>query len=273
MKNGIFLLVLLMSLVINRSVACPTIDSINVTPATCLNTADGMIVINISGGTAPFQFSIDGGTTFNASNTYTNLAPGTYIIVVQSAAPCSVIDTVTVGASSFLSASLSVSTISGFFPLTVDFSNSSFSFSSSQWDFGDGTPVVSVTDTSHTFTSAGTYTTTLTVTDGACTSTATVIITVGGTSSLTIPNVFSPNLDDINDIFQPAGVGIKIMTATIYNRYGEIVHVWNGPNGFWDGFTFPSGIKCSEGTYYYEIYAEGYDGVVYDEKGILTLLR
>jgi len=273
MKNGIFLVIFLFLSGIHISKACPTIDSINITPSTCLYTADGSLVINISGGTGPFQFSIDGGQTLSASNTFTNLAPGTYIIVVESSLPCTVLDTVTVGAGSFLSASISVSSTSGFIPMTVDFTNSSFSFSGSQWDFGDGTGTVNAADTSHTYTTAGTYTATLSVSDGACTSTATVIITVNGTSSMIIPNVFSPNNDDVNDFFYPDAIGIKTMNGIIYNRYGEIVYEWNGTKGSWDGYTFPAGVPCPAGTYYYEIHAEGSDGVVYDEKGILTLLR
>lgn len=273
MKRGVFLVVFLMSFGADLSKACPILDSINVTPSTCLYTTDGSLVINISGGTGPFQFSIDGGQTYSATNTFTNLSPGTYFIVIESSLPCTVIDTVTVGANSFLSASITVSDISGFIPMTVDFINSSFSFSGSQWDFGDGAGAIIAVDTSHTYSTAGTYTTTLSVTDGVCTSTATVIITVGGTSSLIIPNVFSPNNDDVNDYFKPSGIGIKTMTCVIYNRYGETVHQWNGNEGSWDGYTFPSGVPCPDGTYYFEIYAEGYDGVVYDQKGYLTLLR
>lgn len=273
MKNRFFLVVFLILSGLNFSGACPVIDSINITPSTCLYTADGILVINISGGTAPFQFSIDGGQTFSASNTFTNLAPGTYFIVIESSLPCTIIDTATIGASSFLSAAIGVSSTSGFIPMSVDFTNESFSFTGSQWDFDDGTAPVSAVDTNHIYTTAGTYTTILTVTDGSCTSTDSVIITVKGTSSMTIPNVFSPNYDDVNDFFQPDAIGIKTMTCIIYNRYGEVVHEWNGTKGSWDGYTFPAGVPCPEGTYYYEIYAEGYDSVIYDEKGILTLLR
>lgn len=50
---------------------------------------------------------------------------------------------------------------SGCAPLTVNFSNTSNNGLSFVWNFGDGSPVVSSFDATHTFTAAGTYTVTL----------------------------------------------------------------------------------------------------------------
>jgi len=67
-----------------------------VTDQTCGNT-DGQIVVNsVSGGSGPFQYSINGGA-FQASNTFSNLTAGTYIIRVDDAAGCiQIVDTVVV---------------------------------------------------------------------------------------------------------------------------------------------------------------------------------
>ncbi len=60
--------------------------SVVTTPASCAGN-DGSIVINPS-GTGPFQFSIDGGTTNQVSNTFNGLASGTYTVSVMDANGC-----------------------------------------------------------------------------------------------------------------------------------------------------------------------------------------
>jgi PKD repeat protein len=63
-----------------------TVTNVPVQP-TCAGN-DGQITITAS-GTGPFQYSINNGTTFQASNIFTGLAPGTYPIVVTNSSGCS----------------------------------------------------------------------------------------------------------------------------------------------------------------------------------------
>lgn len=67
----------------------PTAISISssTTPATCGST-DGQITITATGGTGSLQYSIDGGSTFQANGTFTGLGSGAYSIVVQDANSC-----------------------------------------------------------------------------------------------------------------------------------------------------------------------------------------
>lgn len=66
---------------------------------------------------------------------------------------------------------------------------------------------------------------------------------------LIIPNIFTPNADNINDTFiiehLPEGA-----TVQIYNRWGALVAEWNKPDGSWDGRT-KGGSQVSAGVYYY----------------------
>jgi hypothetical protein len=64
--------------------------------------SDGSITLNVSGGTAPYQFSTDGGTTWQASNTLSNLAEGFYIIHVKDANGCMQIICVILGDSNVI---------------------------------------------------------------------------------------------------------------------------------------------------------------------------
>jgi hypothetical protein len=55
-----------------------------VTPTTCLNPT-GKITVSVSGGVAPYQYSVDNGVNYISANVFTDLAPETYNIRVRDA--------------------------------------------------------------------------------------------------------------------------------------------------------------------------------------------
>ncbi|MDP1725778.1 MAG: SBBP repeat-containing protein [Bacteroidota bacterium] len=59
-----------------------SISKINVT---CLGGNNGSINVSASGGTIPYQYSIDGGITYQSSSLFSNLLVGTYIVYVKDA--------------------------------------------------------------------------------------------------------------------------------------------------------------------------------------------
>jgi gliding motility-associated-like protein len=59
--------------------------TVNKVDANCIG---GSITITASGGTSPYQYSIDGGLTYQSSNTFTGLAGGTYNVMIKDAATC-----------------------------------------------------------------------------------------------------------------------------------------------------------------------------------------
>ncbi len=66
---------------INIGTNCLSITGLTVTQPSC-NVATGTIVVNAT-GTGPFEYSSDGGTTYQSSNTFSNLAPASYNIFVR----------------------------------------------------------------------------------------------------------------------------------------------------------------------------------------------
>ena len=97
--------------------------------------------------------------------------------------------------------------------------------------------------------------------------------------SFTVPNVFTPNYDDVNDTwginFSTVNSRIKNFKMNIYDRWGLLVYSTNSelstPKSKWDGHT-TSGMECSSGVYYYIITFEKNEEHIL-LKGHLSLFR
>lgn len=91
----------------------PALINISSTPtdASCNGCSDGAIDITVVGGVPSYNYSIDGGTNYQASNSFTGLFAGTYNLQVLDANGCTNLGTAVVGepAISTITASLSVS--------------------------------------------------------------------------------------------------------------------------------------------------------------------
>jgi gliding motility-associated-like protein len=68
-----------------------------------------------------------------------------------------------------------------------------------------------------------------------------------------IPNVFTPNDDEDNELFKPSIVGVDSFELSIYNRWGGLVFETNSLTEFWDG-TF-RGKFVPDGDYLYYLKA------------------
>lgn len=65
------------------------LDNISGTPASC-DSLNGEIIIDVSSGTLPYQYSIDNGVNYQLSNTFSDLEGATYLISVQDDNGCEV---------------------------------------------------------------------------------------------------------------------------------------------------------------------------------------
>jgi gliding motility-associated-like protein len=85
------------------------------TQATCADVNNGTITVTPTAGATPFQYSIDGGATYQASNVFTGLAPATYTIRVRDNVGCirDITRTVTAGTSLNTNFTIAATTCSG----------------------------------------------------------------------------------------------------------------------------------------------------------------
>jgi len=74
------------TLVINPT---PAVDSVTVVDASNCSVSDGSALVHASSGTAPYQFSIDGGSTFSSDSNFAGLSTGTYNVLITDNAGCS----------------------------------------------------------------------------------------------------------------------------------------------------------------------------------------
>jgi gliding motility-associated-like protein len=94
---------------------------------------------------------------------------------------------------------------------------------------------------------------------------------VDATSLLEVPNVFTPNGDGNNDVFQVHSESLVEFHAVIYNRWGKKLYEWDDAAGGWDGKI--GGSDASPGVYYYIVTGTGKKDEAYEEKGSFYLMR
>lgn len=67
-----------------------------------------------------------------------------------------------------------------------------------------------------------------------------------------LPNVFTPNGDGINDLFQPGPYRfVDKVEMKIFNRWGILVFETENPDINWDGRFMENGKMCTTGVYFY----------------------
>jgi gliding motility-associated-like protein len=141
------------------------------------------------------------------------------------------------------------------------------------WQFSDQAEPDTSMNTIKLYNLPGSYTVTLFAAGrNDCNHAETYAFEIPASSSLNLPNVFSPNNDDVNEIYRPMATGIYQLKAWVYNRDGVVLSSWDRVNGFWDGRT-TSGQDCPDGVYFIAVEAYGFDGQAYRKQTAITLVR
>ena len=80
-----------------------------------------------------------------------------------------------------------------------------------------------------------------------------VKVCVDECSGYELPNVFTPNNDNINDIYKAINPNnyVKTVNMKIFNRWGMLVYETNDPDINWDGRYYKNNQTVSTGVYFY----------------------
>ncbi len=142
------------------------------------------------------------------------------------------------------------------------------------WSFGDGDSSL-VVDPYHLYPDTGTYIVALIVeTQKGCKDTTMSSILIRPEITFYAPTAFSPDGDNLNDVFFVTGTGIDTANfhLYVYDRWGEIIFESDDIAKVWDGTT-ADGKIAENGTYvwlcyYYDIFA-----IAHEETGQVMIIR
>jgi gliding motility-associated-like protein len=116
-----------------------------------------------------------------------------------------------------------------------------FPINSWNWSFGDGN-TSTIENPNHSYSDVGNYVVTLVVTDElGCSDTTSILILVVG--DIIIPNVVTPNSDNINDIFLIQNLDNTLPSKLIVlNRWGNVVFEVENYQNDWSPTTLIDGV-------------------------------
>jgi gliding motility-associated-like protein len=165
-------------------------------------------------------------------------------------------------------AAFSATPITALGSIPIIYTDSSQNAAYWSWNFGDGN-TSTTTNPQHIFNGEGTYTTTLIIQSAeGCFDTA--FVTINIIDGLNIPNVFTPNGDGANDVFEISGTNFKNFEALIFDRWGVVVFESSAAQISWNGKT-QTGSWASEGTYFLVLKITLLNGTVVDYSNFLNL--
>jgi PKD repeat protein len=204
----------------------PLTLTVTSTSSTCNGVGYGTAAATAAGGTPGYTYLW---TTSPVQNTPTisNISSGTYNCILTDANGCVQQQSVTISASGTMPlSSFSTNADTFYFPDPVAaFTNTSQSASAWLWNFGDGSSSIEENPI-HAYEDTGWYCITLIVTNGTgqCKDTSVKCIQVLGEFTFYIPNTFTPNGENFNEVFFGKGRGIKKYYITIFDRWGNLIY-------------------------------------------------
>lgn len=258
--------------VVVGNVEGPQLTDILTNGETCFGDADGTAVAVVNGGTPPYSYNWNGVIT--TEELQGNLPAGTYTLTVSDQ-NCSVTQTF----------EIAPGILPGVFAGndTSIRSGESIDLNAVVANAVTGTFVwapslgLSCTDCQNPVASPASdivYIVTFTDEETGCSASDEVFISIIPDDPFCFfPDAFTPNNDNVNDLFLEVCEGIVFIEMRIYNRWGEMVYVESGTNGLvgWDG-TFKKRQAPSD-VYVFHAYIEYNNGTNESVMGNVSLIR
>ena len=97
-----------------------------------------------------------------------------------------------------------------------------------------------------------------------------VIVNVVPITQLFIPNSFTPNDDEHNELFVIKGMNVVTFSIKIFDRWGEQLFESDSIDKYWDGKFNTK--KVQQGAYYYNIEVLGEDKQIFEKSGEIKVI-
>jgi gliding motility-associated-like protein len=202
------------------------------TNVTCFGAANGTATVSASGGTTPYQYSLDNGA-FQASAALTGLTPGNHTIVIRDAGMCTKSLTVTITEPSALSATSSTTEAqcpgepNGSINVTVSGGTQPYSVI-----WSDGNVSVNRLGVAN-----GDYTAVITDLNGCAIPVSVTVGVVGTEDCIHIPQILTPNNDGYNDTWRIENIDLfPNAEVVVFSRWGKKVYESRNVSANpWDG--------------------------------------
>lgn len=166
------------------------------------------------------------------------------------------------------------------FESETQFNNGSVNSDEWDWTFGDDSPMSTVENPFHVYPTdePGTYLAQLIAYNYGkmCSDTARAIIEVQDIILFYVPNIFTPDGDEFNELWRPvfySGFDPFDYHMLVYNRWGEIVWESYNASAAWDGH-YGGGGLVDDGTYIWMVdFRETMSDKRHQHRGHVTVLK
>lgn len=88
---------------------------------------------------------------------------------------------------------------------------------------------------------------------------------------LFVPNTFTPDKDNFNEVFSVVYTNLIDFRLDIYNRWGELIHTLTPTDNAWNGQY--KGQPCPDGTYNWRMTYTDFRGQVFEKTGHVMILK
>lgn len=245
----------------------------------CQELTGTLSIESVSEGTPPFEYALND-SDFGREDQFSGLEQGVYTLTVKDALGCTLVTTATIETFEELEVSIQRDLeleYGSAQPIVITTNRDPQEISVIEWTPTQGLSCTNCLNPTLTALESGTYT--LHVIDiYGCEETITFRLSVDFVPEIYLPNVFTPNSDNINDWFYPSTNEVvrSISSMVIFDRWGNKLFERqdfppNSPTDGWDG-SF-KGRVMDPGVFVYVISLELADGTTLQRTGDITLTQ